>query len=137
MMDTNFRVREKESRLTLQNDVQALHLIPNFEAIPRRLHTVENNRYEWSPLRERNYDTGRLLLVLLEVNLASEMVELLVMREVNHPMWVMEGVKGSMGVIVVALAAVAMNEVDAGGSAEMIERVKSMKHEQRGARWLV
>ena len=73
--------------LTLQNDVRALHLVPNFEAILRRLHTVENNHCEWFPLLEHSYDSEQLLLVLLEVDLAlEELVEFLVTMEVNHPM---------------------------------------------------
>jgi hypothetical protein len=125
------------NRLTLQNDVRALHLAPNSEAILHRLHTVGNNHYEWSLLLERSFDTGQLVLVLLEVDPASELVEFLVTREGNHPMWVMEVTKGLMIVIVVSVAVVAMNLVGADGSAEMIERAKPMRHEQQAARSLL
>ena len=74
------------------------------------------------------------MLVLLEEDLASELVELLATREGNHPpMWVMEVTKGLMIVIVVSVAVVATNLVGADGSAEMIERAKLMPHEQQAA----
>lgn len=122
------------NRLTLQNDVRALHPVPNFEAILHHLHTVENNHCEWSPLLARSYDTGQLVLVLLEEDLASDLVEFLAMGEGNHRMWVMEETKELMIVIVVSVAEVAMNLVGADGSAEMIERAELMQHEQRATR---
>ena len=97
------------NRLTLQNDVRALHLVPNFEAILHRLHTVENSHCGLSPLLERSYGTEQPVLVLLEVNLALELVEFLVTREGNRPMSVMEVMKGLTIVIVDSVAVVAMN----------------------------
>ena len=123
--------------LTLQNDVQALHLAPNFEAILHRLHTVENNHCEWSLLLECSYYTGQLVHVLLVVDLAWELVEILVTGEENHRMWVMEVTKGLMIAIVVPVVGVAMNLVGADGSAEMIERAKLMQHGQQAARSLL
>ena len=60
----------KANCLTLRSDVRALHLVPNFEAILHHLRIVENNHCEWSLLQERNCGIGRLLLVLLEADLA-------------------------------------------------------------------
>ena len=77
------------------------------------------------------------MLVLLEVDPASELVDFLATREENHPMWVMEVKKGLMIVIVVSVAVVAMNLVGADGSAEMIERVELTRHEQQAARSLL
>ena len=79
------------------------------------------------------------MLVLLEVDLVSELVEFLVMGEGNpsHPMWVMEATKGLMIMIVVSVAVVAVNLVGADGSAEMIEHAKLMRHEQQAARSLL
>ena len=137
MINTSFPVEGRLNRLTLQNDVRALHLIPNFEAILHRRHTVENNHCEWSPLLERSYDTGRLEPVLLEEDLASELVEFLVTEEGNHRMWVKEVTKGLMIVRVVSVAAVVINVVGADDSAEMIERAKLMRHEQQAVRSLL
>ena len=77
------------------------------------------------------------MLVLLEVGLALELVEFLVTTEVIHPVWVMEGAKGSMIVIGVSVGVVAESGVGADGSAEMIERAKPTRHEQQGARSLL
>ena len=77
------------------------------------------------------------MLVLLEVDLALELVEFLVMREGNHPMSVMEVMKGLTIVIVDSVAVVAMNLVGADGSAEMIEHAKLTRHEQQAARSLL
>ena len=77
------------------------------------------------------------MLVLLEVDLASELVELLVRGEENHRMRVMEGAKGLTVMIVVPVAGVAMNVVGADGSAEMIERAELMRNEQQATRSLL
>ena len=77
------------------------------------------------------------MLVLPEEDLASELVEFLVMEEESHRMWVMEVTKGLMIVIVVSEAVVAMNLVGADGSAEMIERAELTQHEQQAARSLL
>jgi len=130
-------VAGRGNHLTLQSGVRALHLVPNFEAILRRLHTVENSHCEWSLLQERNYDIGQLLLVLLEVDLVSKLAEFLETREVNHPMLVMEGAKGSMTVLAVSVATVGVNVVGAGGSVEMIGHAKPMRREQQAARSLL
>ena len=77
------------------------------------------------------------MLVLPEEDLASELVEFLVMEEESHRMWVMEVTKGLMIVIVVSEAVVAMNLVGADGSAVMIERAELTQHEQQAARSLL
>ena len=77
------------------------------------------------------------MLVLPEEDLASELVEFLVMEEESHRMWVMEVTKGLMIVTVVSEAVVAMTLVGADGSAEMIERAELTQHEQQAARSLL
>ena len=77
------------------------------------------------------------MLVLLEVNLASKLVEFLGTVEGSHRVWVMEVVKKLMIVIVDSVAVVAMNLVGDDGSAEMIERAKPKQHEQQAARSLL
>ena len=57
--------------------------------------------------------------------------------EVNHPIEVREATKRSMAVIEYSVAVVGENVVGADGSAEMIERVKPMQHEQQVARWFL
>lgn len=52
-------------------------------------------------------------------------------------MWVIEEGKGSMEMLVVFVAGVAVNVVGAGGSAEMNERAIPMQHGQQAVRLLL